>query len=173
MMKSMIIKDQIQQLMKGHPTVSDKYNVSGAILEGTSGKIGFGELVAFTGTPGYYTKAVGTALPSAGLAGLSIAPNVKLVKEYGDPSAEAEVAPGEAFDLLLDGYITAVVEITANTFTNLAANKPVYYKLGASSTAAIVLADSAAGTAALTGYTFTGVYEVIDSTHVIAEIRVK
>ena len=30
-MKSLIIKDKIPQMMKGYPTVSDKYNVAGGI----------------------------------------------------------------------------------------------------------------------------------------------
>lgn len=170
-MKSMIINKSIPQLMKGKPTVGDKYNIAGAILAGTSEKISFGDLVAYTSTVGYYTKAVGTALPSAGLAGLAVAPNVKLVEEWC--GTEAHVNPGEAFDLLLDGSIAAVVQITANTFSNLAPGKSVYYKLGSAATDPIVLADSSVGTAAMTGYVFTGIYEVIDSTHVLAEIKVK
>jgi len=172
-MKGLIIKDKITQMMKGYSTVSDKYNVAGGIVGGTL-PLKFGDLVAYSSTPGYYVKAMGTSLPAAGLAGLVIATNVKLVRQYANAaSAEAETLVGEAFNLLLDGYIAAEVTITANTYTNIAAGKQVYYKVGAASTDPIVLADSSVGTGALTGYTFTGMYDVIDSTHVLAEIKVK
>lgn len=172
-MKGLIIKDKIPQMMKGYPTVSDKYNVAGGIVSGNL-PLNFGDLVAYSATPGYYVKAVGTSLPAAGLAGLVVATNVKLVRQYANGnSTNAETLVGEAFNLLLDGYIAAEVTITADTYTNIAAGKSVYYKLGASATDPIVLADSSVGTAALTGYVFTGIYDVIDSTHVLAEIKVK
>lgn len=167
----LIIKDKITQLIKGYPTVSDKYNVAGGILSG-SYAVKFGDLVAFSATAGYYEKAKGTSLPSAGLAGLVVATNVKVTDNWAGET-EPETKVGEAFNLLMDGFIAAKILITANTYTNLAAGKSVYYKLGAASTDDIVLADSAAGTAALSGYTFTGIYDKVDSTHVIAEIRVK
>lgn len=167
----LIIKDKITQLMKGYPTVSDKYNVAGGILTGTE-SVKFGDLVAYSATTGYYEKAKGTALPTAGLAGLVLATNVKVLDSWAGET-EPLTRVGEAFNLMLDGFIAVEVLVTANTYTNIAAGKPVYYKLGATSTDAIVLADSAAGTAALADYTFTGIYDIVDDTHVIAEIRVK
>lgn len=167
----LILKDKVKQLIKGYPTVSDKYNVAGGILAG-SNPVEFGDLVAYSSNAGYYEKAMGTSLPSAGLAGLVVATNVKLVDSWAGET-EPKTKVGEAFNLLLDGFIAAKVLITANTFTNLAPGKAVYYKVGAAASDPIILADSANGTAALAGYSFTGVYDVIDSTHVIAEIRVK
>lgn len=169
----LIIKNKLPQLIKGYPTVSDKYNVAGGILDNSSASVGFGDLVAYSSITGYYTKAVGTSLPSAGLAGLVVATNVKLLTSWADPTAAVETKPGEAFNLLLDGYIAGLVEITSNTYTNIVPNGQVYYKVGSSAADAIVLADSSVGTAALTGYVFTGVYDVVDATHVLAEIRVK
>ena len=39
----LIIKDKIDMLMKGYPTVSDKYNVAGGVLTGNAAAQ-FGEL---------------------------------------------------------------------------------------------------------------------------------
>ena len=49
----MIINKQLQQLLKGYPTVSDKYNVSGGILTGSTA-VGFGDLVKRSGITGYF-----------------------------------------------------------------------------------------------------------------------
>ena len=49
---SLIIKDKIQMLMRGYPTVSDKYDVAGGILEGAEG-VKFGDVVQFGATAGY------------------------------------------------------------------------------------------------------------------------
>lgn len=167
----LIINKEIKQLIKGYPTVSDKYNVAGGILAG-SNPVEFGDLVAYSATAGYYEKAMGSSLPSAGLAGLVVSTNVKLVDSWAGET-EPKTKVGEAFNLLLDGFIAAKVLITSNTYTHIAAGKQVYYKVGAGASDPIVLADSAAGTAALAGYFFTGIYDKVDSTHVIAEIRVK
>lgn len=52
---SLIIKDKIKQLMRGYPTVSDKYNVEGGIIEGTNG-VNFGDMVVYGSKTGYYKK---------------------------------------------------------------------------------------------------------------------
>ena len=41
---SLIIKDKIQMMMKGFPTVSDKYNVLPAVLDGDA-PVDFGDVV--------------------------------------------------------------------------------------------------------------------------------
>ena len=48
---SLIIKDKIKQLMRGYPTVSDKYNVEGGIVEGDT-PLAFGDMVAYGSTTG-------------------------------------------------------------------------------------------------------------------------
>lgn len=167
----LIINKHIKKMFKGYPVISDKYNIAGGTLAG-SNPVEFGDLVAYTATAGYYEKAIGTALPAAGLAGLVMSTNVKLTDTWAGES-EPKTKVGEQFNLMLDGYIAAKVVITTDTLTNLAAGKQVYYKLGASASDAIELASSDAGDAALAGYSFTGIYEQIDSTHALAAIRVK
>lgn len=71
---SLIYKNKIPQLMVGYPTVSDKYNVAGAVLEGTQ-SVNNGELVTFGSASGGYKKI--TAITSAkDIAGIVLATNV-------------------------------------------------------------------------------------------------
>lgn len=101
----MILKDSIQKLMKGYPTVSDKYNVKGGILTGTT-PAHFGDLVKFSGTTGYYEVATS----GADIAGICLATNVKLATEWPGTDDSVVVRPGEAFNLFLDGYVAVEVE---------------------------------------------------------------
>lgn len=115
----LIIKNKIAQLKKGYPTVSDKYNVQGGINEGVA--LHFGDLVTYatagnsaaqTGaTTGHYVKM--TAITEK-LAGIVLATNVKLANKYpGDSNASVETLKGEAFNLLVRGFI-AVKVLAAN-----------------------------------------------------------
>lgn len=111
----LIIKNKIAQLKKGYPTVSDKYNVQGGINEGVA--LHFGDLVTYatagnpaaqTGaTTGHYVKM--TAITEK-LAGIVLATNVKLANKYpGDSNASVETLKGEAFNLLVRGFIAVKV----------------------------------------------------------------
>ena len=112
----LIIKNKIAQLKKGYPTVSDKYNVQGGINEGVA--LHFGDLVTYatagnpatqTGaTTGHYVKM--TAVEQK-LAGIVLATNVKLANKYpGDSNASVETLKGEAFNLLVRGFIAVKVK---------------------------------------------------------------
>ncbi len=117
---SLIIKDKIAQLKKGYPTVSDKYNVQGGVYVGTNtDALHFGDLLAYSGTTGHYrTLTADDAV--ADLAGICLATNVKLANRYpGDSNAKVETLPGEAFNLLVRGFIA--VEIADATATYQAA----------------------------------------------------
>lgn len=114
---SMILKDKLTLLMKGYPTVSDKYNVRGATLASTSEVGHFGDIVKIKGD-GYFTVASETNTISAAseVAGVLMATNVKLVTDWGAGySAEAPTKPGEAFNLMLDGYVALPVKVDSGS----------------------------------------------------------
>jgi hypothetical protein len=110
---SLIIKDKIQQLMIGYPTVSDKYNVSGGILAGTD-NVYFGDLVKVSGTAGYFEKAVSLS-SVADIAGFVLATNVKLAE--GFPGTTPATKPGEAFNLMINGFMAVELDSGASIET--------------------------------------------------------
>ena len=97
----LIINDKIKKFMVGYPTVSDKYNVAGAILSGSSA-VKFGDpLMWDSGAQngdGYYVKKAASTVTAANFAGFVLATNVKLAD--GFPGTTVETAPGEAVNLL-------------------------------------------------------------------------
>lgn len=162
----LIINKQIRQLMKGYPTVSDKYNVAGGILTGNT-PVEFGSLVKFDADTGYYTPAAGAASVDK-IAGIVLATNVKLVTtQWPAGSLTPSVMPGEAFNLLLSGYCAVAVDGTAFVETEIVAGAQVYVVL---STGKFTTA-SGTNAVALSGYKFTGIKETVDGV-VLAEIAV-
>ena len=110
----LIIKNKIAQLKKGYPTVSDKYNVQGGIYESDAKNeaLYFGDLLAYGSATGHYVKlAAGDTV--ADLAGICLATNVKLANRYpGDSNASVETLKGEAFNLMVRGFIAVAVKDT-------------------------------------------------------------
>lgn len=105
----LIIKNKIAQLKKGYPTVSDKYNVQGGINE--SDVLHFGDLVTYGTATGHYKKM---AAATDKLAGIVLATNVKLANRYpGDSNASVETLKGEAFNLLVRGFVAVKVDSSA------------------------------------------------------------
>jgi hypothetical protein len=161
----LILKDKITQLMKGYPTVSDKYNVWPGTLAGSvSAK--FGDVLIYSSTSkGYYEVPTGTITLDQ-IAGINVSTNVKLVQPWGDPNAEAVVAPGEALNILYDGFVAVELDSSA-----------VKEKITAGAKVAILLAtgklttSGVAGATDLPNYYFTGTYD--DGSKIIAEICVK
>lgn len=161
----LIINDSIQKMIVGYPTVSDKYNVSGGILTGDA-PVKFGELVKFSDTAGYFEPAAGAASIDK-IAGFALATNVKLAE--GFPGEVTQINPGEAFNLMLNGFIAAELDEAA-TLSQVTPNAKVYVVLA---TGKLTTADKAAsGIVELTGYAFTGVTET-QGTAKVAEIFVK
>ena len=118
-MSKMIIKDKISMLRKGYPTVSDKYNVAGGILQSGSADVPFGELVAYGSQVGYYKAA--TSVEAVGdIAGVILATNVKLSGVWPDENQAGLVKPAEAFNLMLDGYIAIELDDSVETETAVA-----------------------------------------------------
>lgn len=106
----LIIKNKIAQLKKGYPTVSDKYNVQGGIYVGDTSALYFGDLVFTSGVTGHYVK-FDEAAENAKLAGIALATNVKLANRYpGDSNAKVETLKGEAFNLLVRGFVAVALE---------------------------------------------------------------
>ena len=149
---AMIIKDKLQMLMKGFPTVSDKYNVLPAVLDGTA-PVNFGDVVVYSTTDGYYTKPA-TIAAAAQVAGFVVATNVKVPENY--PGTTIQVNPGEAFNLLHSGYLAIELDSGA-VDANVAAGKGVaVLPSGKITTAGVSTAI------ALTNVTFTGTKETVN-----------
>ena len=149
---AMIIKDKLQMLMKGFPTVSDKYNILPAVLDGTA-PVNFGDVVVYSTTDGYYTKPA-TITAAAQVAGFVVATNVKVPENY--PGTTIQVNPGEAFNLLHSGYLAIELDSGA-VDANVAAGKGVaVLPSGKITTAGVSTAI------ALTNVTFTGTKETVN-----------
>lgn len=172
----LIINDKIQSLMVGYPTVSDKYNAKGGVLVGDP--VAFGDLVGFSGTTGYYTKLT-TVADAKSVAGIVLATNVKVGGIYPHSTANTLTYNGEAFNLLLDGFIAVELDnatvVAASTPEAKAAAVKAITDAIVEGAAANVDATNAkfstTGTVDINA-TYTGIYEVIGD-KITAEIRVK
>lgn len=163
---SLIIKDKIKQLMCGYPTVSDKYNVEGGIIEGTNG-VNFGDMVVYGSKTGYYKKA--TALTSVDeIAGFVLATNVKLEDTWGGENKGPVTYPGEAFNLFMNGFIAIALKSDA-TLAKIKNGAKVAVVL-ASAEVTTVDKIAASTIVELPGYEFTGIYEKQGAT-LLAEVR--
>lgn len=162
----MIIKNKLQELLKGYPTVSDKYNVSGGILTGSTAAH-FGDLVKRSGTPGYFEAITGTVtLPD--ICGFIVATNVKLAENW--PGTTVQVNPGEAFNLLVNGFIA--IELDSDEVdADVISNAPVAVNLGTGKLTTSSNIDGAT-IVALPNCVFTGILEAHGSKK-FAEIYVK
>lgn len=163
---SLIIKDKIKQLMRGYPTVSDKYNVEGGIVEGDT-PLAFGDMVAYGSTTGYYKKA--TALKSVDeIAGFVLATNVKLEDTWCGENKGPVTYPGEAFNLFMNGFIALSLKSDATVAQIKNGAKVAVVLASAELTTTDKLAASTI--VELPGYEFTGIYEKQGAT-LLAEVR--
>lgn len=143
----LIIKESLKKMMKGYPTISDKYDVEGGVNVGSTA-IKFGELVMFSTAKiaGKYA-VIGDAAASAVVAGICVAENVKLVTTYPGESKDATIEAREAVTLMTRGFIA--VEVGATT--------------GIEAGAAVKYSDAgvfgATGANTLAGAVFTGAIE--------------
>lgn len=162
----LIIKDKIQMLKVGYPTVSDKYDVAGGILGGSTA-VKFGDLVKRGTTTGYYEPATGVS-DITEVCGFVLATNVKLAQEW--PGETVQVNPGEPFNLLIRGFIAIELDDDA-TIAQIVANNGMGLILA---TGKITTADKIDNTdvIALPNCVFTGINEA-HGTKKIAEIYVK
>lgn len=152
---NLIIKDKIPMFKRGYPTVSDKYNVAGGILEGNA-PAKFGGLVKLGSTAGYFQAVTaGNTVTSVNqIGGIVVATNVKLAQDW--PGTTVQVNPGEAFNLLIDGFIAVELASTV-TIGDVKPNAAVYITAageftGTSDTGKL-------GQNPLSNVVFTGLYE--------------
>lgn len=164
---SLIINRKIRQLMVGYPTISDKYDVVPATLEG-SNPVAFGRPVMFGTVTGNYAP-VSNASAVSKIAGFVLATNVALPATY--PASENPlVQPNTAFNLFVKGGIAVELDNAATVVADIKEGAQVYINL---STGALGTSDS--GTAALPNTIFTGVFEnhgTEDAPVIVAEIKV-
>lgn len=148
----LIIKDKIRQFIKGYPTMSDKYNVLGGILAGSSA-VNFGELVVYSSTSGYFEKPAATGTTAADIAGIVVATNVKLAENW--PGTTVQVNPGEAFNLLVNGYVAVELDSTA-VIADVVPGANMYI-----SAAGKIVTSTTSSAIKMDRYFFTGLYENI------------
>lgn len=158
----LIIKDKLQMMIVGFPTVSDKYNVTGGLLSGTS-PVSFGDLVMHDGS-GFYKK-VASASSIADIAGFVLGTNVKVAEGFA--TNVVQVNPGEAFNLVLPGSYLAIKVGGISAASDITPNKQLYVDLSDGS-----VTISSSGTVALPGVILTGTWELQGSDYV-CEILVK
>lgn len=169
---SLIIKDKISQLMRGYPTVSDKYNVQGGINEGPAA-LTFGDMIKFGSQTGYYTKA--ESLTSINeFAGFVLATNVKLEDTwFGTNMFGPQTMPGEAFNVFMNGFIALTMKSDTDV-TKIKEGSKIGVTLA---TTDLVTADKIDSTSIveLPGYELTGIYDyqtlANGQTMLIAEAR--
>lgn len=167
----LIIKDKIQALLKGYPTVSDKYNVQGGVLGGSE-NAKFGDVLKFTGTDGMYEIAKGITKAEE-VAGILLATNAKTPHEYPaeDPIT---VMVGETVNLMVCGFAAVAIDAEA-TLAEVAPGKGVAI---IAESGKLTTADKVSSSTiiALPGWEFTGVLEnkgTDSAKDLVAEIVVK
>lgn len=155
----LIIKREIQKLMTGFPTVSDKYDVQGGVLGGSTAAH-FGDVVVFGSQAGEYVVPTSTISAVGNIAGVVCGTNVKLATTYpAGPSVEVETPAGEAFNLLLKGYIAVELDASLTNTSNIAEGKAVACVLNTASKYGKLTTTGASGATDVPGWYFTGVYE--------------
>ena len=160
---NLIINKSIPMFKRGYPTMSDKYNVTGGILTGST-PVPFGSVVVTSDTPGYFEAPAGVA-DVADIAGIVVATNVKLAENW--PGTTVQVNPNEAFNLLINGFIAVKLAASA-TIGQVTANAPVAINAAGEFTSQN---DTKVGN--LPNTVFTGLYETQPDGSVLAEIYVK
>ena len=152
-----ILNTRIKKLMKGYPTVSDKYDVTGGTLDTASAAIEFGTVMAYTSVDGVYTP-ITSATTTAQVVGVALSPNVKLTDSWHSATSETLIQPGEAVNLCFNGFMA--VEVASAVAAVVTPGAKVGLTLGA-----LVVAGT---DNALTGWYFTG---CVEGTLVEIEIR--
>lgn len=156
----LIIKDKIQSLMVGYPTVSDKYDVEGGLANET---LRFGDLVVAESTganKGYYKKVDANTVD-----GIVLATNVKLNTTYPADAEGPVTVKGEAFNVLIKGRVAVALDSGA---TASAIVKGADAKLSTAHT----LSTTGTAIAGNVSIKFTGFYEM-QGTTIVAEVEVK
>lgn len=104
-------KSGIPKLMVGYPTVSDKYDVGPAVLEGST-QVYPGDVVMYGSAAAQY-KAASSLSSMADIAGICLATNVKVPAQYPAPAGPVAYNEGEAFGLLVRGFVAVKLDASA------------------------------------------------------------
>lgn len=119
----LIIKNEIQKLMVGYPTVSDKYDVGAGMLEGTVNAKN-GDVLKYGSASGAYEVA--SNITSADqVAGVLLATNVKTPNTYPAAIGSVETLVGESFNLCVRGFIAVELD-SAAVLADAKEGSPVY-----------------------------------------------
>lgn len=143
-----IIKDKIGQLLVGHLTVINDNKTIGGVLATGSADVAFGEPVAYT-TDGYYHSASADTTEEE-IAGIVQATNIKMAHEWPANGSGSIVKAGEAFNLLLKGWIA--VKVSELEYDDIKAGHLVKYERG-SKVFALTTGIP------ITGWVYTGIKE--------------
>jgi hypothetical protein len=157
----LIINQKLRQMFKGYPTVSDKYNVQGGILE--EGEIVYGDFLTNGSATGYYKKAKADDK----ILGIALAQNVKVPHVYpAGPNYEVTTVAGETINLLVRGFVA----VEAGTLTNVKEGDAVYLAAKSETDTTLVVTNVGAPDAeALENSYFTGIVETVNGV-TLAEI---
>lgn len=117
-------KSGIPKLMVGYPTVSDKYDVGPAVLEGSTAILP-GDVVMFGSASGAYLPASSLTAFAGEVAGIALATNVKVPTQYPAPNGPVAFQPGEAFGLLVRGFVAVALDADA-VLADAKEGAPVY-----------------------------------------------
>ena len=155
----LIIGQKLRQMFKGYPTVSDKYNVQGGILE--EGEIVYGDFLTGGSATGYYVKA------EAGdkILGIALAQNVKVPHVYpAGPNYEVTTVAGETVNLLVRGFVA----VEAGAVEGVKEGDAVYLAAKSGEDTTLVVTN-VEGDNALENSYFTGIVETVNGV-TLAEI---
>ena len=160
----LIIKNKIQQLMRGYPTISDKYDVAPAVLEG-AGTVTAGAPVTLGSIAGRYKAST---LMTDTVAGFVLATNVKVPDTYPASTELQTYGEGEAFNLMIRGFIACPLDSGATTAEMVNGKQVALMAGGKLTTADKATGGSATATVIPDAY-FTGCIETVNG-EVLAEI---
>lgn len=148
-------KSGLQKLLVGYPTVSDKYDVVPATLEGAD--VINGDVVMYTSNHSIYKKAASVTAADK-LAGIVLATNVKTPSVYPANTDEIATKAGEQFNLIIKGYVAVKLD-TAAELESATEGAAVY-----------VTADGALTTEATSNFKTTWKFTGVTETHGTAKI---
>ena len=170
---SLIIGKEIQKLMVGYPTVSDKYDVAGGVLGGTV-PAHFGDVLVISqssGQSGVYEVPTGEISGVELIAGVACGTNVKLAAAYPGTDASVSYQVGEACNLCFKGFMAVALDATAVKADIKEGAAVRVYLNTADKYGKLTTSSVTSNTTVLPGWVFTGIFEDHGST-VVAEVAI-
>lgn len=167
---SLILKDKIPSLMKGYPTVSDKYDVRGATLSSESTEGHFGDIIVYDTENAGFFKVAETITSETDVAGVLLATNVKLITDFFNGSSmNVTTKPGEAFNLMTKGFVAMKLIDNDGELSKLTIGENV----GVSYIGAGVCATTTERAVSMSNWYYTGTSETLDDGTILVEIEIR